>query len=283
MNHPLFQRIAILGLGLMGGSLALSIRKNHLAVTIVGQGRRKESLKNAVRNKTIDVFELDPKLAVENADLVILASPIRVIEQHLKQIAHHLKNGAIVMDVGSTKADIVKAAAVHLPKNVFFVGAHPLAGTEDRGVESSVSDLYEGKICVLAKNNAPSTIFKKVKQFWEEVGMKVVLLDSQHHDNVLAATSHLPQLASYALMNAVTLLTKPLERKDLSGSGLRDTTRIAASPPDIWLDICDTNQSAILKSLQVLQAELKKIELAVKTPATLKRIFTAASASRKKL
>jgi len=245
-----FNRIAIIGVGLIGGSLGLAIRKKGLAKEVVGVCRTKRSLQLAKKMKAIDRGTLSASHAVQGADLVILATPIRTISQLTRTLSDTFQPGAIITDVASTKADLVRAVEKFLPKHVTFVGSHPMAGREVGGVSYATPTLFEGHVCFMTPHKKTSqSAFKRLRQFWRMLGSKVTVVSPQRHDQLTASFSHLPHLVA-------ALLVLHGEKIELSGTGFRDMTRIASSDPRLWQDVVESNQKEILKSLSRFQKRL---------------------------
>ncbi len=247
--------VAIIGIGLIGGSLGLALKKANLVQKIIGIGRKEEKLQRALKLGAVDSVVTDIYFGVKKADLVILATPVNSILEIATQMVPYLKMGAIVMDVGSTKKKIVRKLAPSLSlSEVHFVGTHPLAGSEESGIEVAKADLFEGATCVITP--IPQTneeALSIVRSLWKGIGAKVVEMTPEMHDELIAYSSHLPHLVAASLADLIRMQDKKI--LPLLASGFKDTTRIAASHPVMWRDICLTNQEAILKSI----SEFKKI------------------------
>ena len=242
---PLFRKVTIVGVGLIGGSLGMAIKKNNLAREVVGISQKSSSLANAVKNNVIDHAASDIKTAVLNADLVILATPVKTIINILSTIGPHLRRHCIVTDVGSTKEAIVDAAHKYLHPHILFVGSHPLAGSEKRGSNYANPDLFQGATCIMTPTEQTNRLAKeKVKHFWTNIGCQVKMLKPEEHDKVVSYISHLPHLAAFAMMGVT-----PSEFLEYSAQGLKDTTRIASSSAQMWNDICMVNNRNIIKAL----------------------------------
>ncbi|MBU0467728.1 MAG: prephenate dehydrogenase [Candidatus Omnitrophica bacterium] len=279
-NTP-FKRVTIIGVGLMGGSLGLALKKRGLAREIVGLAYRQSSLVQAIKNKAIDVAFTDPKKAVRNSDIVILAAPVDSIIKILPTIAPHIKRGCIVTDVGSTKSEIVETGEKVLPVPGFFVGAHPLVGSEKKGADYSSADLFEGGTCIMTPTEKTNQIAKeKVKYLWTKVGSKVCIVTPEKHDEILAYVSHLPHLLAYGLIDVI-----PQEFLEYGSTGLKDTTRIASSSPQIWNDICMANAKNVIKSLDETIKRLGEIRNSILTDdeKSLLNLFTKAKEKRDNL
>ncbi len=231
MKKPLFNQICIVGVGLIGGSVGLSVKKNKIARLVVGVARRKGTLEKAMRKRAIDVGVLHLADGVRGADLVVLCAPVSVINVQLKLIAPHLKKGAIVIDAGSSKELIQKTAAKHLRKNT-FVGCHPMAGSEHGGVENASAGLFENSVCFLTKPHP------KVAGFWRALGASPVVLGAAKHDVWAARASHLPHLLAFALFQDFRHVSPGLP----VNPSLQGMARIAKSNPDLWSDILISNR-----------------------------------------
>lgn len=256
-----FKEIAIVGVGLIGGSLGLAIKKRKLARSIVGIGRKRSSIRAAMRCGAIDAGTRDLKSAVSDADLVIIATPVCSIPRIAKKIVGHLKDGAILTDVGSTKGHIVKEIERTLPEGVSFVGSHPLAGSEKRGVNFAGANLFNGSTVIMTKTKkTKASSLKALSQFWKSLGVaRVEIKSPEEHDRIVAEISHLPHLVAAALINSVS--AKSLK---FASSGFKDVTRIAASDPELWQDICVTNKKEILESLVKFERSLFRLKAFVR-------------------
>lgn len=285
-----FKQVAIIGVGLIGGSLGMILRRKALADRIVGIGRRVENLKTAVELGAIDRYVADPKAGVQGADLVILATPVDTYERHLKEWAHCLRPGAIVSDVGSVKGMLVEQSEAAMPAGVHFVGAHPIAGKEKTGVAAGSDQLFKGARCILTptKRTDPQAL-ERMKYLWEEAGSIVLTMDPHLHDQILGAVSHLPHIAAFALMNALAdLRDHRLAALDLaghSGGGLRDTTRIAASSPEMWRDIFLWNRSNLVSYIDEYQKSLDVLKGLIKAgdAVGIEKVLERAKGEREKL
>lgn len=257
-----FQKVTIIGVGLIGGSLALAIKKGGLAGAVLGIGQETDQLEQAVTRGAIDTYTCEVSEGVEGADLVVLATPVGMFEPILRQVASKLPLGCIVTDVGSTKGRLVSQIEQMLPKTVFYVGGHPIAGKEKSGIESASMDLFRGARCILTPTpHTDAQALEKVKRLWREVGSEVVMMEPMEHDRVFAAVSHLPHMAAYALVNtAMDLLNQDTDLLSFSAGGFKDFTRIAASSPEMWRDICLFNGENILTTIEAYEAVLKRIK-----------------------
>jgi len=285
-----FKQVAIVGVGLIGGSLGMILRRKALADHIVGIGRRVDNLKTAVELGAIDRYVADPKEGVQGADLVILATPVDTYDRHLKEWSHCLAPGAIVSDVGSVKGTLVEQSEAAMPAGVHFVGAHPIAGKEKTGVAAGSDQLFKGARCILTptKRTDPQAL-ERIRQLWEETGSIVLTMDPHLHDQILGAVSHLPHVAAFALINALAdLRDHRLAALDLaghSGGGLRDTTRIAASSPEMWRDIFLWNRDNLVSYIDGYQRALEEFKQLIKTgdSAGIEKALERAKGEREKL
>ena len=258
-RRHLFRRVAILGTGLLGGSMALALKEKGLAERVVGTSGHETSLKTALDRKVIDEAFTDVGKAIQNADFVVLASPVKVILEQIKDISKHLRRGCLVTDVGSTKAGIVEMAEKHFPPHVLFVGSHPLAGSEKSGVAHASADLFKGAACIMTPTDRTNkTARDKVKHLWTTLGAEVRFMDPVKHDEALSFVSHLPHMVAFGLIRAV-----PDEFLQYASTGLRDTTRIASSSPKMWSDICFSNYRNVLKAIDESVKSLSEIRKAV--------------------
>jgi len=259
-----FKQVTIIGVGLIGGSLGMLLKRDGLADSVVGVGRRIENLKTAVALGAIDRYVSDAKDGVRDADLVVLATPVDTYERHLMEWGSSLRPGAIVSDVGSVKGALVDRAETILPNAVRFVGAHPIAGKEKTGVAAGSVTLFTGARCILTptQRTDPQAL-QDVRALWEAAGSIVLTMDPMLHDKVLGAVSHLPHVAAFALINALTELQQGTPELDLlaySGGGLRDTTRIAASSPEMWRDIFLWNRDNLVAQIEVYERRLQQLK-----------------------
>jgi len=255
-------RLAIMGVGLIGGSLALALKEAGCVGEVVGCGRGKPNLEKALERGIIDRYERDPRLAAVGADLIFLATPVQTLAQVVAEIAPVLKPGTILTDGGSVKAEVVRQIQPLVPAGVDFVPGHPIAGTEKSGAEAAFADLYRGKRCILTPTATTSaTALQRVTEMWQAVGSEVVCMSVDKHDRVLAAISHLPHMVAYSLVNAVGSYDHYEENiLEYSAGGFRDFTRIASSDPMMWRDIALTNQDALIEMMEQFEtffAELK--------------------------
>lgn len=265
MTTPHFKQVAIIGVGLIGGSLGMILRRQKLADSVVGIGRRVENLKTAVEVGAIDRYVSDPREGVADADFVLLATPVDTYERHLQEWAGCLKPDTIVSDVGSVKGELVTRAEALLPSGVKFVGAHPIAGKEKTGVAAGSETLFSGARCILTPTpHTDPEALKIVRTIWELAGSIVLEMDPFLHDKILGAVSHLPHAAAFALMTALADVrdhgVPELDLAGHSGGGLRDTTRIAASSPEMWRDIFLWNRDNVVSLIETYERHLGELK-----------------------
>ena len=280
MTAPFFSKIVIFGVGLIGGSFALALRRANVVGEVVGFGRSQTTLEQARSLGIIDRIGVDWAAEVNDADLVLLATPVGQMAELMARIAPHLGTQTLVTDGGSTKSDVVAAAYANLGDKVAqFVPAHPIAGAELSGAAAAKADLYVGKKVVLTpiyENSKKSIAY--VKSAWQECGAVVSELTAQQHDEVFAAVSHLPHLLSFALVHDLARRDNRDQLLSFAASGFRDFTRIAASSPEMWRDICLANRDALLDELGSYMEELETIHeaLAEGDADKLQEIFSLA-------
>ena len=266
-DKPHFRRVAFIGIGLIGSSIARVMRRDRLADTIVACARTPKTLETALALGIADEATSDPAEAVRGADLVMICTPVSTYGAIAEAIAPALEPGCIVTDVGSIKAAAVKAVEPHLPKGVHFVPGHPIAGTENSGPESGFDTLFVDRWFLITPvpGTDPAAI-EKIAALWRCAGSRIDYLDPAHHDQVLAITSHLPHLIAYTIVGTATDLEEHIKSEVIkySASGFRDFTRIAASDPIMWRDIFLANRDAVLEMLGRLSEDLAKLQRAIR-------------------
>ncbi len=264
---PHFKRIALIGFGLIGGSIARAARLQGLAGEIVTTARSEKTRARVAELGIVDrVVETNVE-AVADADLVILCIPVGACGPVAAEIAAHLKPGAIVSDVGSVKGAVVKDMAPHLPKTVYFVPAHPVAGTEHSGPDSGFPELFIDRWCILTPpDGTDARATDRLRAFWAAMGAKVEVMTPEHHDRVLAITSHLPHLIAYTIVGTADELAQVTSSEVIkfSAGGFRDFTRIAASDPTMWRDVFLANKDAVLEMLGTFNEDLSKLTRAIR-------------------
>jgi cyclohexadieny/prephenate dehydrogenase len=264
---PHFDRIALIGFGLIGGSIARAARVQGLAKEIVTTARSEKTRARVMELGIVDRVVATNAEAAEGADLVILCIPVGACGPVAAEIADHLKLGAIISDVGSVKNAVVKDMAPHLPAAVHFVPAHPVAGTEHSGPDSGFPELFINRWCILTppEGTDPKAV-ERLRAFWAALGAKVEVMTPEHHDMVLAITSHLPHLIAYTIVGTADELEGVTQSEVLkfSAGGFRDFTRIAASDPTMWRDVFLTNKDAVLEMLGTFNEDLSKLTRAIR-------------------
>jgi prephenate dehydrogenase len=252
----LFNRITIIGVGLIGGSLAKALKKRHLCKKVIGHFRNKAKLQKALRAKIVDEGYLSLDQAILNSDLVVLALPINHIVSFMRKIQRIKNKRILTIDVGSTKSQVTAMAD---KLNLDFVGTHPLAGSEKKGSDFSSGDLFVGsKVIITPTKNTSKKSLAKINRFWKKLGAQTITLSPEQHDKILAFISHLPHLNAFCLMNSI-----PSAHLKFSATGLKDSTRIALSDAEVWTDIMLSNKKALLTSINSFEDKLKKIKKAI--------------------
>jgi cyclohexadieny/prephenate dehydrogenase len=288
MSAKLFDRVALIGIGLIGSSLARVLRRDSPETRLVACARRSETLAMVRRLELADETTDDPAAAAADADLVVLATPLSAYADIGRRIAPALKRGAILTDVGSVKQAVIRDLLPHVPQGVHFVPGHPIAGTEHSGPEAGFAELFRGRWCILIPlpETAPEAV-AAVAAMWEEAGMRVVTMSADHHDKVLAVTSHLPHLIAYTIVGTATDLEDSLKSEviEFSASGFRDFTRIAASDPVMWRDVFLNNREAVLEILQRFTEDLTALQRAIRCGEgdKLQDLFTRTRAIRRSI
>lgn len=283
-NNFNIKQLTVIGVGLIGGSLARALRDAEVVDEIVGCGQNKDHLQQAIDLDVIDKYETDVGKAVKGSELIVVAVPVGAMENVFKQIKTAAEPGAVITDVGSTKGSVVQAirnAYGKAPDN--FVPGHPIAGTEKSGVEASFAGLFHHRRVLLTPlDNTDSTAVEKVTRMWQATGAIVSTMDVAHHDDVLAATSHLPHLLAFALVDTLATLDEKAEIFQYAAGGFRDFTRIASSEPQMWHDICVNNREAILNILNRFETDLSRLGQAIADNDSnyILDVFKRAKASR---
>ena len=265
---PLFNRLALIGTGLIGGSIARAARAQHAAGSIVVTSRSAETRKRVAELGFADQVVESNAAAVEGADLVIVSIPVGACGAVAKEIGPHLKPGAIISDVGSVKGSVLRDMAPHLPAGVHFIPAHPVAGTEHSGPDSGFAELFVNRWCILTPpENADQAAVEKLKTFWTALGANVETMSAEHHDMVLGITSHLPHLIAYTIVGTADELSAVTRSEVLkfSAGGFRDFTRIAASDPTMWRDVFLYNKDAVLEMLGRFNEDLSQLTRAIRS------------------
>lgn len=290
MAFPAISKLVVVGVGLIGGSFALALRRAGLAGRIVGMGRSPENMQRALELGIIDEQTSDFAAALSDADFVLLAIPVKQTARVMQQMAPHLEAHTIISDVGSTKRNVVQAARANLGKRIErFIPAHPIAGTEFSGAEAAFPDLFQDKPVILTplQENDQQTV-DRVADLWHHCGASVSSMLPEQHDQLLAAISHLPHMLAFSLMQHIRTLSQtlgegnPLALLRLAGSSLNDMTRVTASSPEMWRDICLENRAALLAQIEAYQQELSRLQqmLANHDGESLEKLFAEARAIR---
>jgi len=284
----MFGRIALIGIGLIGSSLSHAIRRGGLAGEIFVSTRSQETLDRAIELNLGDHYSTDAATAVEGADLVILSVPLGAMGPVAQSISGHLKPGAIVTDAGSSKASVIADMSPHIPEGVHLVPGHPIAGTEYSGPDAGFATLFDNRWCVLTPEaHTDKDAIDKLTAFWTACGSNIEIMDPLHHDKVLAITSHLPQLIAYCIVDTATDLESHLQSEVIkfSASGFRDFTRLAASDPVMWRDVCLKNRDAVLDVLSQFTEDLTALRRSIRRGEgeALQKIFTRTRAIRREV
>lgn len=261
----MINKLVVIGVGLIGGSFAIGLRRSNMVNQIVGVGRSWENLSSALGTYVIDSAETSAVNALQDADLVMLAIPVGQIERVMLEIAPHLPANCIVTDVGSTKQDVIEVARRCLPNHLDrFVPGHPIAGAEQSGVKAATDDLFQGKNVILTPlAETSSEAVAVVKALWQQCGASVHEMTPQTHDAIFAAVSHLPHVLSYALVADIAARPNASELFSFAAGGFRDFTRIASSSPEMWRDICLANREALLGELDAYLEQVKQMREAI--------------------
>jgi cyclohexadieny/prephenate dehydrogenase len=288
MSRKLFDRAALIGVGLIGSSLARVLRRDSPETVIVACAHRSETLATVRRLGIADETTRDPAEAVRGADLVVIATPVSAYAGIGRRIGSALAEGAILTDVGSVKEAVIRDLRPRIPPGVAFVPGHPVAGTEHSGPEAGFAELFRDRWCILIPlPETPSAALARITQMWECAGMRVVTMNAAHHDKVLAVTSHLPHLIAYTIVGTATDLEDSLKSEVIkfSAGGFRDFTRIAASDPVMWRDIFLNNREAVLEMLQRFSEDLTALQRAIRWGEgdKLEELFTRTRAIRRSI
>jgi prephenate dehydrogenase len=278
----LFERVTIAGVGLIGGSLALAARAAGLIGAVTGLGRSAANLRTAQQRGIIDRYSHDPLDAARDADLLLLAVPVRAMAAVAHACAPALRPGAVVSDVGSVKASVVREVEATLPAGVSFVGAHPIAGTEESGAAAARADLVQGSRCILTPGHTSDAAARaKLRALWEGVGMQVSEMDAARHDEVLAWVSHLPHALAFSAVNA--LLDVDGAVAEFAGPSFRDLTRVAASSVEMWRDILVANADQVDAAIAHFIAVLEQLRSAIaqRDEAQVSALLARAHAARR--
>jgi len=267
MSDPVFEKVALIGVGLIGSSMAHAIRRGNVASHIAGYSHRAETRERARSLGFADSLPDNLAACVRDADLVVLATPVGTFGALAKEMAPQLKPGAIVSDVGSVKTAVLRDVAPHIPAGVHLIPAHPIAGTEQSGPEAGFAELFDGRWCILTPPaGADAGTVERLAEFWRRLGSQVDVMDAKHHDLVLAVTSHVPHLIAYNIVGTADDLSAVTESEVIkySAGGFRDFTRIAASDPTMWRDVFLNNKEAVLEVLGRFSEDLSALQRAIR-------------------
>ncbi|MBE0425390.1 MAG: prephenate dehydrogenase/arogenate dehydrogenase family protein [Nitrospirae bacterium] len=253
-----FNKVTIIGVGLIGASFALALRKHNLCTRIAGFGRNVENLKKAKERGIVDSFDLDPSEACADSDLILFATPVGTFTDIAGKIINSLKLDSIVTDVGSVKGNLVKEMEELMPDGVWFVGGHPIAGSNRSGVDTATAEIFRGAKCIITPTDkTDKNALEKIIALWKSFGSVIKIIDPYEHDKIYSVVSHLPHLVAYEILNTVADIDSSY--LNFSGQGFMDTTRIATSSPELWRDICLLNKENLLESIDVFKKNLDRV------------------------
>ena len=260
------KKVTFIGMGLINSSLARDLKIKKFYLSSSAYSRRLSTINKIKKLKLVDFASSDIEKTIKEADIIIVGIPVAAYQEVFKKICNNIKPGAIITDVGSVKKEVINSVKKHIPKNIDFVPGHPIAGTENSGPESGFAGLFKNGWCILTPNkNTSKNSVKIIKYMWQLVGMKVDIMDSNYHDEVLAITSHIPHIIAYSIVGTIANLQTTIKKEVIkyAASGFRDFTRIAASDPIMWRDITLYNRQSILKMLNLFKKDLSKLEHAI--------------------
>ena len=260
------KKVAFIGMGLINSSLARDLKIKKFYLSSSAYSRRLSTINKIKKLKLVDVASSNIEKTIKEADIIIVGIPVAAYQEVFKKIRNNIKPGAIITDVGSVKKEVINSVKKYIPKNIDFVPGHPIAGTENSGPESGFTGLFKNGWCILTPNkNTSKSSVKIIKHMWQLVGMKVDIMDSNYHDEVLAITSHIPHIIAYSIVGTIANLQTTIKKEVIkyAASGFRDFTRIAASDPIMWRDIILYNRQSILKMLNLFKKDLSKLEHAI--------------------
>jgi len=281
----MLRQVTIIGVGLIGGSIGCALKNNNACNKVIGYSRNENELKKALELGVIDHYYLDLVDAIRGSEIIVLATPVGALEGIFRDLKFILDEDQIITDVGSCKQSVIKAAQEglgYLPG--YFIPGHPIAGTEKSGVDAAFDSLFKNRCTILTPlKHSDEYAIKRVRLMWELIGAEVVEMTAEHHDHVLAATSHLPHILAFSLVDTLAHMNEHSEIFRFAAGGFRDFTRIASSDPLMWRDICLQNKDAILEVLQIYEKQLKTLEQAIREEdgESLKNIFENANRARK--
>ena len=260
------KKVAFIGMGLINSSLARDLKIKKFYLSSSAYSRRLSTINKIKKLKLVDFASSNIEKTIKEADIIIVGIPVAAYQEVFKKICNNIKPGAIITDVGSVKKEVINSVKKYIPKNIDFVPGHPIAGTENSGPESGFAGLFKNGWCILTPNKSTSkNSVKIIKYMWQLVGMKVDIMDSNYHDEVLAITSHIPHIIAYSIVGTIANLQTTIKKEVIkyAASGFRDFTRIAASDPIMWRDIILYNRQSILKMLNLFKKDLLKLEHAI--------------------
>ena len=260
------KKVAFIGMGLINSSLARDLKIKKFYLSSSAYSRRLSTINKIKKLKLVDFASSNIEKTIKEADIIIVGIPVAAYQEVFKKICNNIKPGAIITDVGSVKKEVINSVKKYIPKNIDFVPGHPIAGTENSGPESGFAGLFKNGWCILTPNkNTSKSSVKIIKYMWQLVGMKVDIMDSNYHDEVLAITSHIPHIIAYSIVGTIANLQTTIKKEVIkyAASGFRDFTRIAASDPIMWRDIILYNRQSILKMLNLFKKDLSKLEYAI--------------------
>ena len=260
------KKVAFIGMGLINSSLARDLKIKKFYLSSSAYSRRLSTINKIKKLKLVDFASSNIEKTIKEADIIIIGIPVAAYQEVFKKICNNIKPEAIITDVGSVKKEVINSVKKYIPKNIDFVPGHPIAGTENSGPESGFAGLFKNGWCILTPyKNASKKSVKIIKYMWQLVGMKVDIMDSNYHDEVLAITSHIPHIIAYSIVGTVANLQTTIKKEVIkyAASGFRDFTRIAASDPIMWRDIILYNRQSILKMLNLFKKDLSKLEHAI--------------------
>jgi cyclohexadieny/prephenate dehydrogenase len=288
MSEPVFEKVALIGVGLIGSSMAHAIRRGKVASHVSGYSHRAETRERARKAGIADSLPDNLADCVRDAGLVVLATPVGTFSTLAQEMAPTLKPGAIVSDVGSVKTAVLRDVAPHIPAGVHFIPAHPIAGTEQSGPEAGFAELFDGRWCILTPPaGTDAAAIDRLKDFWRRLGSQIDVMDARHHDLVLAVTSHVPHLIAYNIVGTADDLSAVTESEVIkySAGGFRDFTRIAASDPTMWRDVFLNNKEAVLEVLGRFSEDLSALQRAIRwgDGDALFNLFTRTRAIRRSI
>lgn len=279
-----FNKVSIIGVGLIGASFALALRKKGLCKTIYGYGRKEENLKRAKDKGIIDDYSLDVREACGGSDLILLSTPVGTFRDIIAEISDSIKKGAVVTDVGSVKGRLVLELESLMPEGVSYIGSHPIAGSDRSGIDDARADLFNNARCIITPTkDSDNDALRKVSSVWETIGGRVEQMDPFKHDEIYAALSHLPHIIAYALVNIANDIDP--DNIGYAGRGFKDTTRIAMSSPEIWRDISLSNKENLIRMIDSFKGNLDRIKkhLEEGDASGIEKEFLRAQILRKKL